>query len=266
MLKVEDLACGYGARNILLSVGFEVSRGAFYGVIGPNGSGKTTLLRALSGIIKPTAGRIVLDGRDLGTIPRRILAQTVGVVSQLLPLAHMTVEEFVLLGRIPHFKDMQFWESTHDLKLAHRCMELTDTLRLKDKPLAHLSGGERQLAQIARAMAQEPKILLLDEPTAHLDISHQVTVMDLLRKLVRETGLTVVMVLHDLNLASEYCDRLTLVSEGRIFKTGVPGEVIHYGIIEKVYKTVVVVKESPISSKPHVFIVPGEELVKNQKL
>jgi iron complex transport system ATP-binding protein len=181
-------------------------------------------------------------------------------------LAPVTVEEFVLLGRIPHFRAMQFVESRHDRDVASRCMELTDTLRLRDKPIQHLSGGERQLAQIARALAQEPRLLLLDEPTAHLDITHQVTVMDLLRKLVRELDLTVVMVLHDLNLASEYCDRLALISQGRVFKTGVPRDVIDYRVIEEVYKTVVVVNENPVSGKPYVLIVPEEELAKNRLL
>ena len=143
-------------------------------------------------------------------------------------------------------------------------MSLTDTRRLKDTSINHLSGGERQLAQIARALAQQPRLLLLDEPTAHLDITHQVIILDLLRKLVGELKLTVVMVLHDLNLASEYCNRLSLISDGKVYKVGTPQEVINYQLIEEVYKTVVVVNKNPISAKPYVLIVPQEEMLKKK--
>ncbi len=264
MLKVSSLSCGYGQKIIISSVSLDIKSGEFFGIIGPNGSGKTTLLRALSRVIAPVKGEVVLDGKNIREVPLREFARRVSVVSQTVPIADMTVGEFVLLGRLPHFGSMQFVESTHDRDVAHRCMELTDSLRLKDEPVAHLSGGERQLAQIARALAQEPRLLLLDEPTAHLDISHQVAIMDLLRKLVRELNLTVAMVLHDLNLASEYCDRLALISEGGVYKAGTPQEVIDYSIIEKVYKTVVVVNKNPVSGKPYVFIVPGDELQKSR--
>jgi iron complex transport system ATP-binding protein len=138
-------------------------------------------------------------------------------------------------------------------------MVTTDTLRFKDRPLQHLSGGERQLVQITRALVQQPKLLLLDEPTAHLDITHQVSVMGLLKRLVRELDVTVLMVLHDLNLASEYCDRLALVSEGRVYRTGAPQEVIERSVIEQVYRTAVTVDKSPVSSKPYIFINTAKE-------
>jgi len=210
------------------------------------------------------SGEILWGGKNFRDISLRDFARGTAVVSQLLPLAAMTVEEFVLLGRLPHFADMQFMESKADLQKAHECMALTDTSRLRDRPIDHLSGGERQLVQIARALAQNPSLLLLDEPTAHLDITHQVVILDLLRKLVRELKLTVVMVLHDLNLASEYCDRLSLISQGSVYKTGTPQEVIDFSIIEEVYKTVVVLKNNPVSQKPYVFIVPREELLKSK--
>ncbi len=264
MLEIRSLTCGYGAKIVISGISFDVKEGELFGVIGPNGSGKTTLLRALSRVIKPMSGEILLDGKNFQDIPIRDFARGTAVVSQLLPLVEMTVEEFVLLGRTPHFENMQFVESKHDLQIAHQCMALTDTLRLRDKPINHLSGGERQLAQIARALAQEPKLLLLDEPTAHLDITHQVVILDLLRKLVRELKLTVVMVLHDLNLASEYGDRLALMSQGSIHQCGIPTEVIDFSIIEEVYKTVVVLKNNPVSHKPYVFIVPQEELLKDK--
>ncbi len=266
MLKVTGLACGYGKKTIISGVDLDVQRGEFFGLIGPNGSGKTTLLRAVSRAIRPMAGEIILDGQRLAAIPGRDLARQVTVVAQVLPVVDLTVEEFVLLGRLPYFKDMQFVESAQDSAVALKSMALTDSLRLRDKPMNQLSGGERQLAGIARALAQEPRLLLLDEPTAHLDITHQVVIMDLLRKLVREMNLTVVMVLHDLNLASEYCSRMALMSSGRIFTAGTPEEVINYQVIEEVYKTIVVVNKNPISGKPNVLIVPDDELRRSRGL
>lgn len=266
MLKVIGLACGYGKKTIISGVDLDVQHGEFFGLIGPNGSGKTTLLRAVSRAIRPMAGEIIVDGQRLAAIPGRDLARQVTVVTQVLPAVELTVEEFVLLGRLPYFKAMQFMETRHDSAVAVRSMELTDSLRLRDKPMNQLSGGERQLAGIARALAQEPRLLLLDEPTAHLDITHQVVIMDLLRKLVREMNLTVVMVLHDLNLASEYCSRMALMSNGRIFTAGTPEEVINYQVIEEVYKTIVVVNKNPISGKPNVLIVPDDELRRSRGL
>ncbi len=264
MLKVRDVTAGYGTKVIVAGVSFEVKAGEFFGLIGPNGSGKTTLLRAFTREIPSMRGEIIIDGHNIHTIPLRTFARTVAVVSQVTPLVDMTVGEFVLLGRLPYFENLQFIESRHDRDIADKCMKLTDSYRFRNKPVDKLSGGERQLAGIARALAQEPRLLLLDEPTAHLDITHQVAIMDLLRKLVREMNLTVVMVLHDLNLASEYCDRVALLSEGGIFKAGTPAQVIDYKVIEEIYKTVVVVNKNPISGKPYVLIVPEDEMLKSR--
>ena len=144
-------------------------------------------------------------------------------------------------------------------------MTLTDTFKLKDQFMGEISGGERQLALISRVLAQEPKLILLDEPTAHLDITHQVGILDLIKRLNKEFGLTVIMVLHDLNLASEYCRRLILINEGRIHRIGRPEEVLDYRIIEEVYKTVVIVEKNPLSSKPYILIVSEEERKKEVK-
>ncbi|TBR18866.1 ABC transporter ATP-binding protein, partial [bacterium] len=166
-----------------------------------------------------------------------------------------TVFEIVLMGRIPHLKRMQP-ETKKDLSIAEGALTVTDVLHLKDKMINEISAGERQRVIIARALTQEPVLLFLDEPTSHLDISHQVQILDLLRKLNRDKMLTVVMVLHDLNLAGEYCNRIIMFDEGRIFKDGSPREVLSYQNIEKVYKTVVVVNSNPITNKPYVFLVP----------
>ncbi len=262
MLSINNLSCGYDSKTVLINVNLEVEAGQLVGIIGPNGSGKTTLLRAITRVLRPQQGDITLHGKNVWQMTARELARSVAVVSQSVEAASMTVEEYVLLGRIPHYERFQFLETKKDRKIAQEAMKLTDSLRIKDKPMGEISGGERQLALVARALAQEPSLLLLDEPTAHLDIAHQVSILDLVRKLNRESGLTVIMVLHDLNLASEYCRQLALLSDGRIRKTGTPEEVIDYETIEETYKTVVVVEKNPISGKPFVMVVSEEQRTK----
>ena len=258
MLKISDLTCGYGTKIVLNGINLEIGKGEFAGIIGPNGSGKTTLLKAVTRLIKPYKGKIYLEDKELHSIDHKEIAQKIAVVSQNLPVISMTVKEYVFLGRTPHYKNLQFFETENDVEVAEHAMIMTDIIKLQDSYMSEISGGEMQLALIARALAQEPWMLLLDEPTAHLDITHQVNILDLIRKLNKEYGLTVIIVLHDLNLASEYCDRLILMDKGRIKKTGTPEEVLNYNDIEEVYKTLVVVERNPISQKPFVLIVPEE--------
>ena len=262
MLRISDLTCGYGTKIVLNNISLEIRKGEFTGIIGPNGSGKTTLLKAVTRLIKPYNGNIFIEDRELYSIDHKEIAQKIAVVSQNLPEISMTVKEYVLLGRTPHYKNMQFFENETDVEVAEHAMMMTDIIKLQDSYMSEISGGEMQLALIARALAQEPWMLLLDEPTAHLDITHQVSILDLIRRLNKEYGLTVIIVLHDLNLASEYCDRLILMDRGQIKKTGTPEEVLNYSDIEEVYKTLVVVEKNPISQKPFVLIVP-EEVKKN---
>lgn len=265
MLELRNLSCGYDSKVILKDIVFKVEDKELVGVIGPNGSGKTTLLRAVTRVIKPRQGAVLLEGVNIWQMKFKELARKIAVVPQGFGGTDMSVEDFVLLGRIPHLRRLQFFESKDDLEIAERCMKLTDTFKLKDRLMSEMSGGENQLVLIARALAQEPRLILLDEPTAHLDITHQVGILDLIKKLNRELGLTVIMVLHDLNLASEYCRRLILINGGRIHKMGQPEEVLDYHIIEEVYKTVVVVEKNPISSRPYVLLVPEEERQKRDK-
>jgi iron complex transport system ATP-binding protein len=262
MVELKDLTCGYNGRFLLKDINLKIEQKELMGIIGPNGSGKTTLIRAITRILRPKKGNIFFEGRDIWKVDVSELAKKIAVVSQNHPTNFMTVQEFVLLGRIPHFKRLQFLETKEDLEIAKNAMILTDTLRFKDRSLEEISGGERQLVFIARALAQQPRLLILDEPTTHLDITHQVTVLNLIKKLNTELNLTVIMVLHDLNLASEYCQRLTLLHEGKIYKTGPPDEVLDYRIIEEVYNTVVVVQKNPISFKPYIFLVSQEERLK----
>lgn len=258
MIRMEQVRCGYGSTIVLDGIDLEIKKGEIAGIIGPNGSGKTTVLRSITRLIKPTRGKIYLDDRDIYKLNHKEIAQQIAVVSQNLPVITMTVKEFVLLGRIPYYKNLQFFENKQDLIAADKAMTMTDTMRLKDHFISEMSGGEVQLAFIARAIAQEPLLLLLDEPTAHLDITHQVSILDLIKRLNRQHNLTVIIVLHDLNLASEYCDRLVLMNSGKIQKVGKPEEVLTYKNIEEVYHTVVVVEKNPLSGKPFVMVVPEE--------
>ena len=263
IIEVEKLSAGYGRKTVLEDINLTARKGEFMGVIGPNGSGKTTLLRALTRVIPPTSGTIKLYGKDILQTSLKELARKIAVVSQAGDIDMATVEEYVLLGRIPHYESFQFLEGPNDIETADKCMRLTGISHLKDKPINHISEGERQLAFIARALTQEPEILLLDEPTSHLDIAHKVQILDLIEKLNKKLNLTVIMVLHDLNLASEYCDKITLLEEGRVHSTGTPEEILDYKVIEKVYKTVVVVRKNPFTGKPYVMLVPGSKTNKS---
>ncbi len=258
MMQLEDLACGYPGTFHLRGINLEVKHGEVLGIIGPNGAGKTTLLKAMTGILPAEKGRVTLRGKNLRRIPRSRLAQEVAVVSQGAATPPFTVEEFVLLGRIPHFQRFQFLEGEHDREVARKYMADTGILALRDKPMNQVSGGEKQLAYLARALTQEPKLILLDEPTAHLDISHQVKILDLLRRMNRRLGLTAAIVLHDLNLAAEYTDRLALLKNGSLYRVGTPEEVLTYQNIEAVYQTIVVVSQNRASGKPWVFFVSEE--------
>jgi len=191
-------------------------------------------------------------------------AQNVAIVTQNIEVGSMTVEEYVLMGRIPYRSQFQFFETKEDISIANKYLELTGVTRLKDKYMNALSGGEQQLAGIARALTQEPELLLLDEPTSHLDITHQVQILNLIRRLSHDLGLTVLMIIHDLNLAGEYCDSLVMMQEGRMRKMGTPTEVLNYADIEAVYDTVVVTRTNPISGKPVVFLVSEEVIGKER--
>jgi len=261
--KIEDFSCGYPGKFVLEEVSFEIGKGDFVGIIGPNGSGKTTLFNGISGELSTLAGSLKLDGKNLQKMNLKEKARNLAVVTQTIEVGSMTVEEYVLMGRIPYHSQFQFFETREDFEIARKYMELTGVDRLKDKYMNALSGGEQQLAGIARALTQEPKLLLLDEPTSHLDITHQVQILNLIRKLSRELGLTILMIIHDLNLAGEYCDSLVMMQKGKMRKKGNPSEVLNYQDIEAVYDTVVVVRTNPISGKPVVFLV-SEDVIKKE--
>ncbi len=252
MIDVQSIFFQYRQTWVLQGVTFQVSKGDFIGVIGPNGSGKTTLLKVLSHEVTPQRGSVLLDGVPLKKLHRSGIARRIAVVPQethfLFPFSAL---EVVLMGRTPYLGHHLF-ESKKDLDVATGVMEQTETLSLADRPIDELSGGERKRVFIARALAQEPEVILLDEPTANLDIHHQVDFLDLISALNRETGLTILMASHDMNIASEFCRSLLLLQGGVLKKMGSPGEVITRENIEHVYGCDVWVDQHPVSGTPRI--------------
>ncbi|MGE5855743.1 MAG: heme ABC transporter ATP-binding protein [Syntrophaceae bacterium] len=252
LLKVDKVSFRYGQQWVLRGIDFTVEKGDFLGIIGPNGSGKTTLLRVIDGILAPQEGAVLLEGTEIGKLRREALARSVAVVPQYSALAFpFSVEEVVLMGRAPHLGRWRF-EGDEDNRIARKAMEMTDTLGLAARDMESLSGGERQRVLIARALAQEPRLMLLDEPTAFLDIRHQVDFFDRIRLLNRDRGLTVIAVTHDINLAAHYCDRIILLKDGRIGAAGPVDAVITEENIRKAYETRVMVDRHPGTGSPRI--------------
>jgi iron complex transport system ATP-binding protein len=234
-----------------------VERGDMLAVIGPNGSGKSTLLRLIGGLIVPLAGTIAVAGEDPGRVSRRDFARRVAVVGQQNTLGFpFSVVEVVLMGRTPHVEGFRL-ESDRDLDAAERAMAATGVSALADRAFDSLSSGERQRVAVARALAQEPELLLLDEPGAFLDIKQQTVLYDLLRDLNRELGLTVVSVLHDLNLASLYFNKVALMRTGGLHAFGPPPEVITYESVRDVFDTDVYVDLNSVTGTLNILPLPG---------
>ena len=263
MLQIENIRCGYKEKIILndLSTTFEGKKIA--GIIGPNGSGKTTFLRAITKALPLLGGRIVLNGKDIALMSYKEIAQYIAVANSDIEASFdISVEDFVALGRIPHQQPLQFFENDYDWGKIEQALRLTDMTSFRKRQLSALSAGERQLAIIAKALAQEPKLLLLDEPVVHLDIAHQRHILDLIKRMHEENDLSVIIVLHELNLAAEYCDELRLFEQGRVFASGTPEEVLRKQMIETIYKTEVVMAKNPESGKPCVFICAKQRKLK----
>ncbi len=251
-IDVDNLVAGYNGTAVMNGVSLEVAGSDFVGIIGPNGSGKTTLLRAVSRVLRPRSGCVRMDGTDIYSIPAREFARRVAVVPQDTMVAFdFSVLEIALMGRSPRLARFAL-ESPTDVAVAMDALARTGTDHLKDRLVTALSGGERQRVMIARALAQEPDVILLDEATSHLDISYQFEIMDLVKSLNRESGLTVMAVLHDLNLAGHYCDKLALIGGGLVQAVGGPEEVITSENIRRVYGAEVWVRRYPTTHRPYV--------------
>lgn len=260
MLKISDLHSGYANEDVIRGISFNLKESEFVSIIGPNGSGKTTLFRTICKIIPGYRGQLLYKDKELRTWSIRTLAREIAVVPQFILLnpsisSGFNVREFIALGRTPYtrrFKPL----SGRDYEMIDEAVRITECRHLQDRSVTELSGGELQRVFLAQALAQEPKLLLLDEPISHLDIGHQVEILQVLKRLNKERGLTIVVILHDLNVAADYSDRLILLDNGRIHSSGSPSEVLTYQNIETVYKTIVVVHDNPVTKKPHVLVVP----------
>ncbi len=245
-LKLSGVEFSYDGIPVLENVELKVEEGDFWGLIGPNGSGKSTLLRIISRVLRPYNGAIYIDGKSLDNLSQKAIAQNIACVPQETQTSFaFSVSDIVLMGRFPHLRRFQA-EDAEDFKIARESMRRTQTLHLAERPITELSGGEKQRVIIAQALAQEPRLLLLDEPTAHLDINHQLHILDLLNNL-NQDGLTLITVLHDLNLAARYCKHLILLNNGRIEVIGEVKEVFDPDIIRRVFKTDIVVNQSPVT-------------------
>ncbi len=253
---------GTGKEWALTGLTFEVLSGEVLGVIGPNGSGKTSLLKLLARVLRPQEGEIHLFGSLLAAMSQDAIARLVALVPQdSRQIFPFTIAETVMMGRFPHHRSRSRlfgfgWEGPEDIRLATQAMKETDVVHLAHRSIENVSGGERQRAIIARALTQQPQVLLLDEPTAFLDLHHQLEICMILRRLNESRGLTVVLVSHDLNLASQYCDRLMLLKEGEVIRIGAPQEVIRPDVLEAVYHCEVLVDRHPLSGLPRVTL-PG---------
>lgn len=258
----KDIVFRYEKKTILDHVSFSFQRGDMIGIIGPNGAGKTTLIKVISRILKPQTGNIRYMGKNLFDIPLETFARKIAFLPSYIDVYFgYTVYEFVSMARFP-FTGRFGKFSRQDKYIIENTLELLEIGYLKKEKLWELSDGEKQRVFLAQVIAQEPSVLILDEPTAHLDIGHQFAIMDLLRKLNVEKTLTVISVLHDLNIASEYCNRLLLLYKGKIIVTGSPQQVLSYQNIEQAYNTKVVVSPNPYTHTPYVFGIPSQLLAK----
>jgi cobalamin transport system ATP-binding protein len=257
LLEADGLSFAYGARPVLAGVSLGIARGELVGVIGPNGCGKTTLVRLLAGVLAPTAGSVRLEARPLAAWRRRELARRLAVMPQDTPVEFpFTVLEVVLMGRAAHLPGFGLPRAA-DIALARGVLARLDVADLEARPLDRLSGGERQRALLARALVQEPDVLLLDEPTTHLDLRHQVGIYDVVRDLARTRGVAVLSVLHDLNLAAMYCDRLLLLDGGRVAREGPPEHVLEAEALARAYGAPVWVGRHEATGGPIVLPRPG---------
>ena len=265
-LTINNIDCYYGSIQILDGIQFGVKSGEFLGILGPNGSGKTTLLKSISRVLKPRKGAILMDELNIYDMKTVDVAKQMAVVPQTAPVTFdFSALEVVLMGRNPHM-DRFAIETKEDIEIAKNSMKLTNTWDFADRSITELSGGERQRVIIARALTQEPQLLLLDEPTTHLDISNQLEIMDLLKQLCKTKKLLIVAVFHDFNLAARYCDSLILLKDGKIVAAGKSDDTLTSENVKKVFNVDTIVKKHPITGSLHVIPISRPIIQKHKSL
>lgn len=252
VLKVQGLEVAYGEKKIINGLDFSVYKGEFVGIIGPNGTGKSTLVKAITDIIPKSSGSIRILDHESTSISKKELAKLVAVVPQEFNIEYeFTNLDIVMMGRNPHI-DRKHKKSSKDFEIVQEAMEMTNTWRFKDSLFNELSGGERQRVVVARAIAQQTNLILLDEPTSHLDVHHQLEIMELIHKLKESRGVTVVAILHDINLAARFSDRLILLNKGKVLAEGSPDKVIHEKYLTQLYKMEMIIRENKIIGKREI--------------
>ncbi len=261
-IRVEKLSFSYNVKKVLEHINMSVDKGSFFCIIGPNGSGKSTLLKVISAALKPQNGIVYIGDTDIGYLKSRSAAKLISFVPQNTSLEFdFKVWDVVLMGRYPHINKF-VGEKQVDLELAEKAMKYTNTLYLKDRSFMELSGGERQRVILAQALAQNTETLILDEPVSHLDLQHQVEILNLIKKMCIDKRLTAITVLHDLNLASAYGDYIVMMKEGEILRQGTPFETLTVSGIKEVFDTDVYVSVSPVGNKPYVYALAGSNIEK----
>jgi len=253
MIKIKNLSFSYD-EEVLNNININFEKGKFYTILGPNGSGKTTLLRLISKSLNVNKEEIFIEGKDLFTIKSKLLSKKMAMVPQSTEIEFdFSVEDIVLMGRTPHIPRFCS-ESEEDFSIAKAAMEMTNTLKLKDKKINQLSGGERQRVIVARAICQDTEIILLDEPISHLDIHHQIEIMNEIKQLNENKNITIIAVLHDLNIAAAYSDSMILMNKGHVHSFGTPEKILNEKAIEEVYGLQVYITKNPKTNK--TFVMP----------
>ena len=251
-LEVEKITLAYGQQSIIKDLSFQLHAGELLGLVGPNGCGKTSIIKSLSRILTPRSGRILLDSKELTFISHNELARLIGVVPQnpYLPET-FTVFEVVILGRNPYL-GLFSKETARDIAVVWQAMERTDITHLAKKRIGELSGGEKQRVTIARVLAQEPHVILMDEPTANLDIAQQIDILDLIAGMCRDQNIAGLIAIHDLNIAAQYCTRIIMLKDGKVYVEGSPGDVITAENVREVFDAETTVYPHPENNLPVV--------------
>jgi len=264
-LEIESLYFEYDERMVLSDISFSISKGDFVSIIGPNGSGKSTLLKNLASILKPIKGNIKLEGKKIDEYRAKELARKMALVPQDTNVTYdFSVFDIVLMGRNPYLNRLEK-EKQIDFQIVKDSLKLTNTLHLRDRNINEISGGERQRVIIARALAQEPEIILLDEPTSHLDINHQIEILSLLKKLNKEKKMTILLVIHDINLAARFSNKMILLNEGRVLSIGEPEAVITNQNMERAYNVNMLISHNPHTNSPYIIpLVPDENQISSK--
>ncbi len=255
IIEIKDLCAGYGNGDIIKNISFVLKKGEFLSILGRNGSGKSTLIKAIQGLLKNVSGKVSVEGKDLFSLKPHEIARKIAYVPQLHPLSfEFSVEEIILMGRYVYQKRFT-GASSEDKKIIKEIMDLTATSHLREKKIAHLSGGERQRVFIARALAQDTPLLFLDEPSAHLDISYQVEIYQILKRLQKEKEKTILSAEHNINLAIPYSQRLLFLKEGSIHSLGPPSDLVTKQKILEVFQADVMVRDNMRSGLPEISLI-----------